>query len=305
LPLKNAEGRIIGTFGITRDITKHKEAELRARQAAEEMRLIAEEMEEDIRMAGDLQKTFFPSTYPAFPHGVEPEASCVEFLHAVKGCSDVGSDYCTIRRVSENEAGIFICDVGGIGVRSALGTALVRGIVQEISPLKLDPGAYLSRMNELLVPLMCQEGEDDTLLQISACYLLLDTFSGKIRYASAGHPPPILFRQNGDTGWLCADRQFGGPPFPEKTGFQYAAYETRVDRGDAVVLYTDGLYSTRNRLDEPYGLKRLLDSARSLTGDPLAEIFSRLEGDALAFSKTSVFSDDVCLVGFLLRKPPH
>ena len=78
--------------------------------------------------------------------------------------------------------------------------------------------------------------------------------------------------------------------------------QCRVEPGDAVVLYTDGIYNVKNVLADAYGTKRLLDSARSLAGDPLAEIFQGLEGDALAFAKNGIFTDDVCLVGFHLRK---
>ncbi len=69
-----------------------------------------------------------------------------------------------------------------------------------------------------------------------------------------------------------------------------------------MVLYTDGLCSVENVLDNAYGAKRLLDSAQSFAGDPLADIFQGLEGDALAFSKDGKYADDVCLVGFQLRK---
>ena len=66
MPLKSADGEIIGTFGMSRDITARKEAELRVRRYAEEVRLITEEMEEEVRMAGELQKTFFPNSYRNF-----------------------------------------------------------------------------------------------------------------------------------------------------------------------------------------------------------------------------------------------
>ena len=69
-----------------------------------------------------------------------------------------------------------------------------------------------------------------------------------------------------------------------------------------MVLCTDGLYNVKNALDDAYGSKRLLDSAHSLVGDPLADIFQGLEGDALAFARNGIFTDDVCLVGFQLRK---
>ncbi len=300
MPLKNKAGEISGTFGISRDITEHKEAELHAQEAAEEMRRIKEEMEDDFRMAGDLQETFSPSSYPVFPEGAAPEERCVEFLHHFKVCSDVGGDYCSVHRVSGFEVGIFLCDVRGVGVRSALGTALIRGIVQEITPLGLEPGAYLSRMNELLIPLVCHE---ETLLSITACYLVLDTVSGKACFASAGHPLPILFRQGNGANWLCDDHASCDPALAEQADVAYSSIEFQAEPGDAVVLYTDGLCTVENSLDDAYGAKRLLDSAQSLVGDSLADIFQGLEGDALAFARDKKFTDDVCFVGFQLRKP--
>ncbi len=82
----------------------------------------------------------------------------------------------------------------------------------------------------------------------------------------------------------------------------YSSAESHVAPGDTVVLYTDGICNVKNELADAFGAKRLLDSAQSLVGDPLADIFQGLEGDALAFARNGIFTDDVCLVGFQLRK---
>ena len=299
MPLRDEAGEIIGTFGISRDITEHKEAEIRARRYAAEIREIKEKMEEEVRMAGELQKNFFPSGYPVFPEGAPEGEGCLEILHRVTLNHQVTGDYCSIMRLSENEVGFFLCDVCGVGVRAALGTALIRGIMQEIASLGRDPGAYLARMNELLAPLLHQEG---LLLDVTACHLVLDVGTGRIRLANAGHPMPLHFRDGYAAQWLCEGATCTGAPLAVDPRSVYETVERQISPGDSVVLFTDGLYSMENNVGDPYGKKRLIDSAHSLADESLSDIFQGMEDDALAFSMNGKFSDDVCLVGFQLRK---
>jgi len=299
MPLKNEAGEIIGTFGISRDITEHKEAEFRAQRYADEMRLIKNEIEDEIRMAGELQKTFFPRCYPAFPEGASNKEGCVEFLHRFHSCSAVSGDYCSILRLSDTEVGIFMCDVCGTGVRAALGTALIRGMVQELAPLGLEPGAYLARMNELLFPLL---GHERFQFEVTACYLVMDVASGQIRLANAKHSLPLHFKAGRGAQWLLEERSLCGGALAMQPDTRYSTVECRIEPGDVVILFSAGLLSVQNVLDAAYGEKRLLDSAHSLVGEPLSVIFKRLEDDALAFSDAGCFSDDVCMVGFHLHK---
>jgi PAS domain S-box-containing protein len=299
MPLKDERGKIIGTFGISRDITERKEAELRAKQYADQVREIKEEMEEEVRMAGRLQRNFCPSSYPVFPEAADPEDSCTEFLYSFNLSRQVTGDYCAIFKLSENEVGIFISDVRGTGIRASLGTALIRGIMQEISGHGRDPSAYLGRMNDLLLPLMKKEG---LMLDVTACYLVLDVSTGKIKLVNAGHPMPILFRDSAAAEWLFDSSENVGPALAVESDPAYVTVERQIQPEDAVVLSTDGLYTVENSLGDPYGKKRLIDSAHSLAGESLKEIFEGLEGDALAFSRDGKFNDDVCLVGVHLKK---
>lgn len=299
MPLRDSNGEIIGIFGITRDITQRKKDELRVHKYVSEIRLIKEQMEEDFQVAAEMQKTFFTSSYPVFPEGSSPENRCVEFLHRLRSGRKISGDYCYIHRVSDTEAGIFLCDVQGVGVRAALGTALIRAIVQEIEPQGLAPGAYLSRMNALLMPLVHQE---NLLLDISACYLSLNVATGQIKLASAGHPVPIHLRRGGEVKWLYENLSFRGPALAVNKATSYPTVACKAGPGDVVVMFSDGLYTVRNTQADPYGEARLLGAARALAGESLAGIFNGLEDDARAFAADGAFSDDVCIVGFELRK---
>ena len=84
---------MIGTFGISRDITAKKEAEMLAAAYAGEIKRLKEAMEEDVRMAGQLQKAFFPKRYPTFPPSASPGQSRLELSHFNESriiCSDSG-----------------------------------------------------------------------------------------------------------------------------------------------------------------------------------------------------------------------
>lgn len=296
VPLRDQDGRIVGTFGMSRDITQKKEADLRANKYAEQIKAITASLEDDVRMAGQLQKGFFSASYPVFKSsGRQP----IEFLHRFTLNRQVTGDYCAFFQVSETEAGIFLCDISGTGIRAALGTALIRGIIQDLSSCSNHPGKFLHRMNELLLPLLEVNGE---LLGATACYMVIDLKTGRIKLANAGHAMPIHFWQEYSASWFSEDQSVIGPPLALESDVHYAEVERIIEPGDSIIAFTDGLYTVANSMDDTYGCKRLLDSAHSWAGEPLADVFDGLENDALAFSGTKKFTDDVCLVGFTLNQ---
>lgn len=299
MPLYDEDGSIIGIFGITRDITERKEDELRTERYMALINSIKEEMESDAHMAGQMQRSFFPSSYPVFPEGAEPADSCIEFLHHFNKCNPVSGDYCAIHRVSASKVCILLCDVLGTGSRAALVAALIRGIMQEIGPLSDDPSAYLGRMNELLYPLL--HPDPDHVLEATACYMVLDVATGLARVASAAHPLPLHFRKGRPVKWLFENLVLRGPALAAKPNSRFQTIECRLIPDDRVVLFTDGLVSAPNAYGAPFSEQRLLRTAQELVGSSLGDIYRGLEGAAVEFARDGHFTDDVCVVGLHLR----
>jgi PAS domain S-box-containing protein len=164
-PLYDAKGEIIGLQGIFWDITERKRAEERIRKASvelarsrEELREKNEQMEDDLRMAREIQQALLPQQYPCFPKSASAENSSLLFSHRYLPAGVVGGDFFNIRALSDTKAGVFICDVMGHGVRSALVTAILRALVEELTPLAADPGQLLRQINHDLRTILKQTG---------------------------------------------------------------------------------------------------------------------------------------------------
>jgi sigma-B regulation protein RsbU (phosphoserine phosphatase) len=298
MPLRNEHGEIRGVFGISRDITEHKQAEIRAAQYAEENRKFRDQFEDDLHMAAELQKTFLPTSYPVFADGTAEGRQIIQFHHYHHSGGLVGGDFCSIRKLSETEAGLFLCDVMGHGVQAALGTAIIRAMVEEISHQEKDPAWFLAHMNRVLTPILRQ---GDQFLYATACYMIIDVATGILRYSGAGHSVPIRIRRE-SADWLIDQTSQTGPALAITADAVYETFECTVQPGDNVFMFTDGIHEVEGAGREEYGEARLLESAHRNRNLSLDELLPALFKDACSYAETGQVSDDVCLVGLKLHR---
>ncbi|HEY3861004.1 MAG TPA: SpoIIE family protein phosphatase [Verrucomicrobiae bacterium] len=295
------EGRSL-LLSLLRDVTVRKQAEERERKASAELarsqtelRKKNEILEDDLKMARDIQQAILPQQYPTFPPGESEEASLLHFSHRYHPSGQVGGDFFNVLALSETQAGLFICDVMGHGVRSALVTAMVRGLVEELRPIALDPGQLLTRINSDLRAILQQTG---TPLFTTAFYLVADLARRQIFFANAGHPKPFLVHRT--TGTVEVLKYADGKSKPALGLFADSTYPTvscPLSSGDIVMLFTDGLYEVEGAEGEQFSQEQLLQAVGKHAKLHCSDLFTAMLSEIQHFSANHKFSDDVCLVG--------
>lgn len=301
-PLYDSQGNIIGLQGIFWDITERKRAEEGLRRTTvelaknrEELRTKNEQMEEDLRMAREIQQAILPQQYPSFPKSVDSSDSWLRFCHRYFPTGAVGGDFFNVRALSDTKAGVFICDVMGHGVRSALVTAIIRALVEELAALATEPGQLVGQINHDLRAILRQSG---TPMFTTAFYLVADLESHQICYANAGHPKPLLIR--GSTRQVEILTNASGKCYPALGLFEGSAYPTTqrsLTPGDLLMLFTDGLYDVEGINEDQINQDWLLAEVRKRAPCTAAELFDGLLREIQVVSGNAAFADDVCLVG--------
>jgi sigma-B regulation protein RsbU (phosphoserine phosphatase) len=252
------------------------------------------QMEADLRMACEVQQALLPQRYPTFPAGPAGE-SALRFCDRYRPNGAVGGDFFDVLPLSDTQAGVFLCDVMGHGVRAALVTAMVRALLEGFRHLAADPGWLLAELNRELLAIL---GQASVPVFLSAFYLVVDVTSGAARYADAGHPLPLHVRRRaGEVGPLPLAGGLPGPPLGVREQAEYASAQAQLEVGDLVVLFTDGLFEAAGPDQEQYGEERLLAAVRRRMGLAPGRLFDELLGEVLQFTAGKGFADDVCLLG--------
>ena len=294
LPLRDPNGHIIGTFGLSRDITEKKRAEGKLATLAKELREKNEALEQDLEMARELQQAMLPHRYPRFSHGASKEESAVRFYHFYQPSMSVSGDFFEVLKLSDTDVGVFICDVMGHGVRAALVASTVSALVSQLRDYLADPGEFLSRLNRALRSTL---EYSEVPLFASAFYLLADLEKGELHYANAGHPNPLRVH-------CASDRAETYPLNGSKHGpalglFEDAAYpnsQCELSPHDTLLLFTDGLFEVEGPGGDIYDYRRLLEAVNRRRELPAFELCHEVIEEVQRFSAGRRFSDDVCLV---------
>jgi serine phosphatase RsbU (regulator of sigma subunit) len=280
---------------VMRDITavRQREEELRALQRKERER--QEEIESELQLADQMQRSLLPRQSITHPDPAQASPFRLRSHYYYKPQGSIGGDLLDIRAVGRNRVALFIGDVMGHGVASALVSASIYGVLQRLHDPEADAGAILSSLSRNLCDMFQRP---DKVRFVSGIYMLIDLEEGVIHYANAGHPQPILLD--------CAKREVRllggtegelGPALGLLPDASFRSQRISLDGEAMLLMFTDGFYEYADQRGEICGENSVLELlGRDPEWESPAALVQKLVVARQAAAREESFGDDVCLV---------
>ncbi len=225
----------------------------------------------------------------------DPEFEGLDISGACISADTVGGDYYGYHKLPDGGLGISMADVTGHGVGAAMYMAAVKGVFQAESRRVTSPSDLLRRANEAL-----ESDFSRSDIFATAFFAHFAPGGSRFEYALGGHNPPILIRTCGRVEML--DR--GGIALGVVPDVHYEETSCRIEAGDTLVVYTDGLLEARDLDRRFYGLDRLRQVAVAHRMDGAEDLRDRVLEDLLKHTAGRSPSDDVTLIVVKMRCKP-
>ena len=241
-----------------------------------------ERVNTELSVATRIQANMLPSIFPAFPERKE-----IDIYATMNPAKEVGGDFYDFFMVDERHLAIVMADVSGKGVPAALFMVIGKTLIKDHTQSGKDLGEVFTEVNELL----CESNSEG--LFITAFEGVLDLASGEFRFVNAGHEIPYICKKGGNfepykirAGFVLAGME----------GMRYKCGEMRLDVGDKIFQYTDGVTEATNANNELYGMERLTNI---LGEDPTlspTELLPKVKEDIDRFVGEAPQFDDITML---------
>jgi sigma-B regulation protein RsbU (phosphoserine phosphatase) len=233
-------------------------------------------MEEQINIARDIQQALLPRNFPDHPH------------FAVAGCNypclAVGGDYFDVFPLDNNRTAFLIADVSGKGLGAALLTTMLQGALSAMT-LGTDPARVFTHVNRFL----CDHAEVGR--YATMFFGILDN-DGHLEFINAGHPSPFLIRRG------VAEEPFseGSYPVGLVPEAEYAVARLKLEPGDTLVLFSDGVTEAMDPDEQLFGVPRLREVLTGQTECPLDQLQKCVLEAVENFARGASQADDLTLL---------
>ncbi len=276
---------------VLRDVTASRRAEADLMEAHRDLEDKRRLLEEEIRGVAVIQQSLLPQSPPRM-EGVEIE-------WRFRPSHLVGGDIFNVFRLDEHSLGLYMLDVSGHGIPSAMVTVSVSQMLQPQLGALLKrripaPPHYEIVSPEKVIAALDEEYPFSRFKKyFTLTYMILDVAEGFLSHCNAGHPPPILIRSQGRLELLDT----GNPLVGLGGVWSFNGERVKLERGDRLLLYTDGVIEHRNERGQFFGLDRLCQMVNKSRSRPLERALNDLLAGVLDFGGPVSPRDDVSLLG--------
>jgi serine phosphatase RsbU (regulator of sigma subunit) len=179
-----------------------------------------------------------------------------------------------------------IADVSGKGTEAALFMPSIEVALRMDASSPRGTDEILTTLNKVLYELANQTR------YLTIFYAKLDPSGQTLQYTNAGHPPPLILRASDEVMWL----EEGGPIVGMLPDAAFEMSSVRLERGDVVVLYTDGVIEAQSRTGEFFSPDRLVSTVRANRGMTAQELVSAIHRSVVTFTSSAELQDDFTLM---------
>lgn len=260
-------------------------------QANADMQEKQQHLDADLEAAGEIQKSLIPKAQKDFKF--------MDVAWQFMPCQKVGGDLFNILRLDELHWGLYMLDVSGHGVPSAM--------VSVSASQMLDPEMGLLVKENILNPpfykiispakvLRALDREypiDRFNKHFTISYMIINSATGVIKYSNAAHPPPLLLTKNGDFELL----KEGGTLIGMGGILPFEEGERQLYPGDKIFMYTDGIIEYENKNEAFFGEERFFGELNKHRNRPVADIIDKVVSAIMEFGDNNDPQDDISLMG--------
>lgn len=240
-----------------------------------------ERLESEFRIASEMQRALLPEAPPVVPG--------LDIVGWSQPSKEVGGDFYDFLELAPGKIGLVVGDATGKGVPAALLTTQCASALRTLSGQFIEPSELLQRTNREF-----HKRVGATHRFVTLFLMVIDTQTGIARYASAGHPTPLLV--NSETGvsrWLEEATGFPLGIMPEA---HYDEHEIRLIPGDTILIFSDGLTDARNHNDVLYGEAHIQTSVESLKEVTVETVLNKTRSDVERYMNGKEAPDDMTIV---------
>jgi sigma-B regulation protein RsbU (phosphoserine phosphatase) len=215
----------------------------------------------------------------------------LDIAASMNAAKDVGGDFYDFFRIDEDRIGFVIADVSGKGIPAAIFMAVSRTLIRATGIRGGKPSDCLTYSNQLLA------NESVDCMFVTVFYGIYTISTGEITYCNAGHNPPYILKPDGSTEVLPMPQDFLVGAIE---GLEYHDQHMKLEPGETLVMFTDGVNEAMNIDYKEFGDDRLEASLKKCAGQDCQQIIDTVKADVAEFVGEAEQSDDITL--FALKR---